>query len=142
MNAQREARDAVTSTLDSASINYYVQSCLELVTNKAIEEIALQGGTLYKHQIEGTEREANEPGKTHVIANIIYDNTESIKTNVSYGIRKNNSCSIIHPNEPNYPKPETELRSLYKAYKDPSNFLCVSNATSLQDHSGFFGLNS
>jgi hypothetical protein len=140
LNTEKQARETITSALDSATVNYYVQSCLKLATEQAIDEIALQGGVLYNHQERLSTREPTEPGKTHIVADINFGEENIIRTNVSYGIQRENNCGIINYDIPFYPRPNVELSELWGFYEQ--TWSCSVNRENHLDHSGFFGLNN
>jgi hypothetical protein len=134
MSAKKAELEIATNILDSATINYYVQTCLESSTSQAVNEIMIQGGTLYENQ--GGPSELGQKGITHIPA--IINGTE---VNVSYSIRKNNPCPVIESHAPRYPRNNTKLSSLFGMYESINNHGCAQDIRTFMDLSGFFGLN-
>ena len=136
---EREMRRAAAAALSSDAVNYYMQSCLDVATTHAIDEIMIQGGVLYDYQ--NGQVIASEPGVTHIPISLDFGEGIMREVNVSYSIRKDaNDCSIINYNVPAYPRqltPLTELFSIYEEYFD-----CSWDRRRMRDLSGFFGLNN
>ncbi|MFP4567928.1 MAG: hypothetical protein ACLFN8_03205 [Candidatus Woesearchaeota archaeon] len=141
-NEKRAQRQTATNILDSAAINYHVQTCLDSSTTRAIDEIMIQGGVLYTHQ-NGTA-EATELGTTHLETTINFDNDINITTNVTYSLTntENNNCPIINHSIPQYPKANTRIIELFGLYDDANNAECFFDKRTYKDLSGFFGQNN
>ena len=142
--AQREAIRTAQEQLDSSNVYYYVQTCLDAAVTEAIDEIMLQGGTLFEEQ--GGPTKINEPGKTHIPVTLDFStqNQEiTKKINTTYSITRINPCDLIGPFDtipPRYPRHRTRLNELFSTYQ--SYFSCSLDRVHKTDYSGFFGYNN
>jgi hypothetical protein len=138
-----QADRQIKTYLDDNSINQYVTSCLDSVTDEVITKAALQGGTFnFSGKILG---------KDYVE---YYDPTYNRTVNVSIVIDANNKCPdpdsdpsmyLVTQDPPYYPwscgyVALDDLKNMYYSY---GNNPCRNNCT-LNDfwiYSGFFGIN-
>ena len=115
---EQRAQNAVRDYLAISPINLYVNLCLERATKQAIQELTMQGGTLFESQ-QGPFMLGDE-GVTHIPYNISEDET----INVTYGILRpyNNDdlpqvfypqvCEVIETNPPLWPIPQTNFSQM------------------------------
>lgn len=139
--AQRQAVRSVQEHLDSASVNYYVRSCLELATTEAVNEVLLNGGILYESQRGPLA--IGEPGKSHIPVILDFSHPDQqihVKANVSYSIFQGNPCSVKDSAVPAYPKHRTRMEDLHPIYQQ--QFSCSLDRRNKLDYSGFFGFNN
>ena len=122
-NLDAQAREAVQDFLSSGPINYYVDNCLELATNEAVEEFVN-----HKHILNFDDAYNHEFIPLQVGGKTI---------NVSYWIKKQQSCNIVQMQKPDYPLANTSLNNLQNIYN--TNVVCTTPPRVL---SGFFGKNT
>ena len=114
-----EAQTILSDTIQSNSINYYVENCLKQVSNDAILEAAAKGGTM------------NFTGKTPW--EDYYELEEDGKTyNITYAVKPNDRCKLVMEEPPQYPRDKTYVDDLYQIYVNSP--LCRNDALS-----GFLG---
>ncbi|MFP4523770.1 MAG: hypothetical protein ACLFO2_00445 [Candidatus Woesearchaeota archaeon] len=116
--AQQEAERILTDVIQTNSINYYVENCLEDVSADAIRHAAARGGLSSDHE--------GDPWQDH----FLYNDTGQVYE-VAYAIKPNDRCDEVSLDPPPYPRPRTELEDLYGIYEGSS---CKSDRLS-----GFLG---
>ncbi len=110
---KEEAEQAVQEFLDSNSVRSYVKSCIQSVSENALQLAGYQGGILWKEQ-NGTVEKTGTPGTNYAQ---VKPETQDRKYNVTY-LLKNityTGCPNINSQPPQYPKDGaniTQLKSL------------------------------
>jgi|GEM_PF-2777497 len=138
-----QADRQIKEYIDKNSIDQYVTSCLDAVSEQTVIDAGLQGGT---YNFTG-----KIPGQDYVSYQDKYYNTT---VNVSIVIDSNYNCPdgrdpsqyIVTQNPPNYPYTcgNVYLNQLDSLYQRFGNGVCFNNCTlnSFKGRSGFFGINS
>ncbi len=123
---QLEAENTVSDFLQTNSINYYVDSCLQRVLEQQLKKFAARGG--FKN-ITGNLGEDY----------LTYDPWENgTLVNVTYGLVPNKACSAIagYQNTSLYPYPQTKLSNLTHSFYGSK---CFHQRAA---RSGFYGYQS
>ena len=116
--AQQEADRILTDVIQTNSINYYVENCLEDVSTEALLEAAEKGGYL---------NDSGVPWDDY----FLYNSTEGVYE-VGYASKPNERCDEVFLDAPQYPRPRTKLDELDAVYAGSS---CKHDRIS-----GFFGM--
>ncbi len=110
---QEQAEQVLTDFIQTGSITYYVESCLERASIHVLEKTGLQGGMV---------------NQTGILAqDFLTFNDGSQTMDVTYGVVPNIYCPTVQEFSPSYPRPNTYLNDL------PLRYDCSSAI------SGFFG---
>lgn len=111
---QEQAREMVEDFLQTNSITYYVEGCLERVSLDSMKRLAANGGNY-------------TPGLGTLGQDYLQFSQGETSYNISYGVVPNTLCDGVYNNSPDYPLPNTALDDLV--------YPCQSRV------SGFFGAN-
>ncbi len=106
---QNKADNIINQVLQTSSIEHYVTSCVNRVTDEAVVRLGLQGGVLYDYQggiiSEGLEGEQFLP----------FEHNGSVYK-VNYGLRINRNNTCFDANPPGYPLWDTDISAVKTAY--------------------------
>ncbi len=137
-NLQSEADANVKEAIAGSRINYFVETCIDRVTDDALELLALQGGVLYESQ-GGLIPNPEFLGEDYLYFNVTElnnGNAGSIYnyTNITYGIIKNTNHTCVYQAPEPWPFPNTTLETIRDKYYE--NIVTKD----CEDNSGAFGI--
>jgi len=116
---EAEAQEILTDALETSSIDYYVESCLEQITTEALVTLGEQGGKLHMRN--------GDPGEDFFILN-----ESGVTTPINYGIKPNTKCPEVISTPPSYPRSKLSLENFQSVYE-------TSTCKALKETSGFLG---